>query len=56
MNIILINKYKYIIIFNLRFNRTPKLNKKKYYAIPTKIRNNEINPVNIIKRESELLG
>ena len=32
-NAILINKYKYVNIPNLRFNRTPKLDKKKvlYY-------------------------
>ena len=55
MNAILINKYKYTTIFNPRSNRTPKLDKKKYYTIPTKIKNNKINPANIIKRGNKLL-
>ena len=33
-NIILINKYKYTTIFNLKFNKTPRPDKKKvlYYT------------------------
>ena len=50
------NKCGYAIIFNLRSSKTPRLDKKKYYIIPTVIKNNtsKVNLINIVKRGHEL--
>ena len=54
INIILINRCECVNISILKSNKAPRPDQKKYYIIPTKIKNNKVNLINIIWGESEL--